>query len=86
MALRADGTVSAWGDDSYGQTDVPPGLTNVVAIAAGDFHNLALLANGKLVSWGDDLDGQIDIPASVINALGIATGYYHSLALVPLIK
>ncbi len=27
--------VAAWGDDTYGQTNVPPGLSNVVAIAAG---------------------------------------------------
>jgi alpha-tubulin suppressor-like RCC1 family protein len=26
MALKADGTVVAWGDDEWGQTDVPGGL------------------------------------------------------------
>src|SRR5437867_329879 len=32
MALRADGTVVAWGDNSSGQTNVPADLTNAVAI------------------------------------------------------
>ena len=31
-----------WGFDSFGQTSVPAGLTNVVAIAAGYLHSLAL--------------------------------------------
>ena len=35
MALKADGTIAAWGDDSSGQVSGCAGLTNVVAIAAG---------------------------------------------------
>ncbi|MBB4893721.1 hypothetical protein FHS39_002752 [Streptomyces olivoverticillatus] len=31
----AIGTVAAWGDDTYGQTAVPAGSTDVVAVAAG---------------------------------------------------
>ena len=34
LALRTDGTIRAWGDNSYRQTDVPSGVINVVAIAA----------------------------------------------------
>jgi hypothetical protein len=39
LALMPDGTVVAWGDNSYGQCDVPPGLSNVVAISAGFAHS-----------------------------------------------
>jgi hypothetical protein len=35
--------VTAWGWNDYGQTDVPSGLSNVVAIAAGGYNSLALL-------------------------------------------
>ena len=45
LALRADGKVVAWGRNGYGQTDVPAGLSNVVAIAAGYAHCLAITTN-----------------------------------------
>src|SRR5205085_9924528 len=32
LALKRDGTVVAWGDDRYGQADVPSGLSGVTAI------------------------------------------------------
>ncbi len=37
------GTVVAWGDNTYGQTNVPAGLSNVTAIAAGGYHTVALV-------------------------------------------
>ena len=52
IALRADGTIVAWGDNLNGQTDVPAGLTAVVAITAGANHTLALKADGTVVGWG----------------------------------
>jgi hypothetical protein len=76
--------VVVWGDNTFGQTNVPSGLSNVVAIAAGDFHTLALLSNGTVVGWGDDTFGQLDVPFDAVNTVGIASGYYHGLALVPL--
>src|SRR5262249_41224462 len=42
LALRSDGTVVAWGDNTFGQTNVPPGLRSLAAIAAGRTHSLAL--------------------------------------------
>ena len=30
---QAAGTVAAWGDNSHAQTNVPPGRTNVLAVA-----------------------------------------------------
>ncbi len=35
-------TVAAWGYNKEGQTTVPAGLSGVVAIAAGDYHTVAL--------------------------------------------
>jgi hypothetical protein len=46
--------VAAWGNDSVGQTDVPVGSSNVVAIAAGGSHSLALKNNGRS-SRGDTM-------------------------------
>ena len=52
LALKADGTLLAWGQNDCGQTDVPAGLTNVAAIAAGASHSLALKSDGTVVGWG----------------------------------
>ncbi len=90
LALRAGGTVVAWGDNSYGQTSVPGGLANVVAIAAGLYHSLALQSDGNVVFWGDSSYYQNDLPAALVSpdctaqpcAVAIAAGDYHNLALM----
>jgi len=82
LALRNDGTVVAWG----GGATVPGGLSNVVAVAAGDTQGLALKADGKVVAWGVDgfLNyGQTNVPVSLTNAIAIGGGALHSLALMP---
>jgi hypothetical protein len=73
LALRANGTVVAWGDNSHGQTNVPPGLTNVIAIAAS-FHNVALKADGTVVVWGSDRMDVTNIPPGLAGVIAIGTG------------
>jgi hypothetical protein len=81
LALKADGTVVAWGWNDVGQTNVPAGLSNVVAIAAGGMHSLALKSDGTVVGWGYGNDGQCTPPADLTNAMAIAAGWRHSVAL-----
>src|SRR6202041_940353 len=51
------------------------------AIAAGEWHYLALTEGGKVFGWGYDGDEEIDVPEDLSNVTSIAAGYYHSLAL-----
>jgi hypothetical protein len=83
LALRQDGTVSAWGEyiDSSRAAYVPAGLSNVIAIAGGDSHSLALKSDGTVVGWGDNFNGQISVPSKLTNVVAIAAGSTHSLAL-----
>jgi hypothetical protein len=73
--------VVGWGDNGEGQTDVPAGLSNVVAVAAGCNHSLALTAEGQVIGWGWNGQGQTDVPSALSNAVAIAAGGSHSLAL-----
>jgi len=70
-ALRSDGTVWAWGDDSFGElgshvgrsiAGAPvhvSGLEHVVAISAGSYGGYALLRNGTVWAWGRGVDGEL---------------------------
>lgn len=81
LALKADGTVAAWGDNSQNQLAVPGNLTNVVAISGGRFHSLALKADGTVVAWGAPTESAIQVPADLTNVIAVGAGGDHSLAL-----
>ena len=80
-ALLSVVPVAAWGANWYGQTTVPAGLSNVVAVAAGASHSLALRADGTVAAWGDNSAGQTTVPVGLSNVVAVAAGGYHSLAL-----
>jgi alpha-tubulin suppressor-like RCC1 family protein len=74
-------TIVGWGKNDDNETIVPSGLINVIALAAGDLHSLALRSDGTVVGWGDDGDNQATPPSGLNTAVAIAAGSYHSLAL-----
>lgn len=93
MALDNQGDVYVWGWNKYGQAGVgssktqyvtSPGrirLGNVVQIAAGDEHGVALIEDGSVYTWGRNTRGQlangttkdgysperIDVPGEVVS-------------------
>jgi hypothetical protein len=64
-----------------GQATVPWGLSNVVALAAGNYHSLALLRDGTVVAWGDNAQDQCSVPPGLSNVVALAAGGAHNLAL-----
>ena len=72
---------AAAGDDSFGQGIPPASASNIVALAAGAWHTVALRADGTVVAWGDNSSGQTNVPPTLQDALTIAAGGYHGLAL-----
>ncbi len=83
LALKADGTLQGWGDDSAGQTNFPAG-SNYMAIACGYLDSLALQSNGIVLAVGDEGDSVADptrVPGNLSNVVAIAAGKYHCLAL-----
>ena len=63
LVLKSDGTVAAFGSNDYGQSTVPAGLSQVIAVSAGGYHSLALKSNGTVVAWGVNWQGQANVPA-----------------------
>ena len=72
----------AWGRNDSGQTNIPAGLSNVVAIAAGAAHNLILKDRRHRGRLGDDTYGETNVPAGLSNVVAIASGGWHNLALI----
>jgi alpha-tubulin suppressor-like RCC1 family protein len=75
LALCADGTLVAWGDNTAGQlgdgtgvaSNVPVAVNQtgvlagktIVAIACGNAHSLALTADGMIAAWGNNGTGAL---------------------------
>lgn len=53
LVLKSDGSLGAWGNNTYGSCDVPWGY-DYVDVAAGQHVSIALKSNGTVVSWGGD--------------------------------
>jgi alpha-tubulin suppressor-like RCC1 family protein len=105
LILMGNGTLYAQGNNYYGQLGdgttqdrttptVINGLpANVVQIAAGSRHSLAVTADGTVYAWGSNDEGQLGLGASIpekltptlvtalTNIVQIAAGESHSLAM-----
>jgi alpha-tubulin suppressor-like RCC1 family protein len=73
------GSIVAWGDNTYGQCNVPAG-NDFVAIGSGFNHNIALRADGTIVAWGDNTYGQCEVPYQT-DYVAMAAGGNHNIAL-----
>ena len=81
QAAQAVSVLVAWGDNTAGQTNVPLGLTNVLAIAAGGSNCLVRLSDNSVVAWGANHYGQATPPPGLSDVGKVAVGGSHCLGL-----
>ncbi len=83
LALQADGSVSAWGRDAAGETQVPAGLKPAVAISAGQINSAALHEDGTVTAWGNGkkISGFHETVVTWKEVVAIASGSAHIVAL-----
>jgi hypothetical protein len=67
LGLKADGSVVAWGDNSWGQGNVPVPNVGFVAVAAGSVHTLGI----KGISSGEGEPGLPLAPGAVVALAGL---------------
>jgi len=103
-AVRVGGQVVCWGSANSGRlgngssTGIVPtptpvtGISNAIAISAGNFHTCALLSDATLMCWGQNSRGQLGIgtmssmstvPVAVqdlTDVISISAGYSHTCA------
>src|SRR5262249_54133932 len=67
-------------DDGSGRLSVPSDVSDVIAVAAGNFHGVALRTNGTVRTWGGFPGGlgisMAPVPASATNVVSIAASGY----------
>ena len=75
--------VVAWGQNSYGECNIPTtAQSGVTAIAGGSSHTIALKSDGSVLAWGQNDSGQCNIPTAAQSGVtAIAGGWYHTIAL-----
>jgi hypothetical protein len=76
IALRADGTASHWGNDSYEQSHIP--AVPLAEVRCGDWFAIGLTKSGQVVQWGRTFI--LTPPPSGSDFVAIGTGNWHSLA------
>lgn len=78
-ALKYDGTVVCWGDNSSGQCNVPSS-ERFLQVKCGQNYTVGIKEDGTLLAWGDDTDGKVsNLPSGKF--VQVDCGSQHSVAI-----
>ena len=92
-ALKNDGTLWMWGNNSYGQlgggtkifrptvTQVI-GLNGITAFSGGNFHSLALKNDGTVYAWGSNTCGQLGDGTTLIKTMAIQVNELNGITAI----
>ncbi|MDF1800457.1 MAG: hypothetical protein P1V81_14870 [Planctomycetota bacterium] len=81
FALRADGSIAAWGESDHGTVTSAPGGTGYSHVSVSLHAGHALRSDGSIASWGSDAFGQVTGTPTGTGFLDVAAGDGHSVAL-----
>jgi len=81
LAVKADGTLAAWGSAGSGLLSVPS-LTGVIHVATGRGYGLALQDDGTVTGWGAPTtgNGQESVPVGLAGVVYLDGSYSHAAA------
>jgi hypothetical protein len=80
LALRGDGSIVGWGNNTYGQLNILPSATNIIAVAAAN-HCVAARSDGSIIAWGRNDVFQTQVPPWLSDVIAVAANGLHSVAL-----
>ena len=86
--LHVDGTVECWGDNLYGEIDIPEPVLAAIAgdapaepfvpyvdVSVSGSHGCGLRADGRIRCWGSNSHGQLDAPGEIFMSVAAGPGY-----------
>jgi alpha-tubulin suppressor-like RCC1 family protein len=80
LVLKNNGLCETWGNNGYGECNIPDGLSGVISIAAGDHHTAVLTEDGNAYVWGKiDFDGEGSINKPITGVKSISAGRYNTV-------
>jgi hypothetical protein len=68
LAVTQNQTLIAWGDNSFGQTNVPSIRRPIGALRAGTTTSYALSDDGFVYAWGNNAWRQLEVPVYTVTA------------------
>ncbi|WP_168734880.1 hypothetical protein [Deinococcus sp. KSM4-11] len=78
-ALKANGTLTCWGNNDAGQLNVA-GLSGVTQASLGIYHSCASKNDGTVACLGDRTDNQTSVPAGLSGVVQLDAGSWATCA------